>query len=127
MHTKLEPLDGWEIIKEDLSMWGILREIKKLGTKHDNTQYPRPGFYDTPKGIYTLRKDPETALATHLEQLQTRLEVAEEVASSIGTEEERVDALLRSNEATKPYKAYASNRATTERTTRDHFSSIIFL
>ena len=96
----MEYMDVWEIIKEELSMVALLREIKKTGNKHDETQYPEFGAYVALKVIYMLIKGPKTALATHLGWLQMSLVVAQEVTGRIGTENERVEALFHTNGAT---------------------------
>ena len=65
---KLESLDFWESTKEELRMLALLLEIKNLGNNHGDTQYPELGVHNNLKRKYTLRRGPETAVVTHLEQ-----------------------------------------------------------
>ena len=58
LNAKLESLDGWKSIKDELKMLELLCKINKLVNKNKNTQYPDRVVRDSLEGIYTLKQGP---------------------------------------------------------------------
>ena len=108
-------------------MLALLRAIKKLIHKHNESKYPELAAYKAVKLLYTLKQGEETPLATHLERFQSRLAVIEENTGRFGIDNILMDYIFRGEYLDSPNGATITTRVATKGKPRESFLVVIFL